>query len=145
MVETEAYIIRDYRAADGVEMLSRQACNDPDAEKWCAEAEGGGFSIIYEGELALCAGIIKERKGVGQAWALFPLDVGKYHIDPKIARDKLNELMIEHNFWRVFATVRCDFAAGVKYIEWVGFEREGRMRCNEPDKSDSFLYAIIRD
>ena len=144
MVETELYVIRDYKAADGVEMLARQSCNDPDAEKWCKEAEQGGpaRSVIYEGELALCAGLIKEREGVAQAWALYPLDVGKYHIDPKIARDKLYELMAEHDFWRVFATVRCDFPAGAKYIEWLGFEREGRLKCNEPDRSDSYLYAI---
>ncbi|KKN77570.1 hypothetical protein LCGC14_0358450 [marine sediment metagenome] len=136
------YEIRDYVAADGVEMLAQYPGDHTEDEKWCAEAEG--FSVIYEGKLALCAGIIKERKGVGQAWSLYPPDVGKYHIDPKIARDKLRELMIEHDFWRVFATVRCDFPAGAKYIEWLGFKREGRLKQNEPDKTDSFLYAIVR-
>ena len=144
MVETELYEIIDYKVEHGVEMLSRFPGDHTEDEKWCAEAEGIGFTIVYEGELALCAGLIKEREGVAQAWALYPLDVGKYHIDPKIARDKLNELMAEHNFWRVFATVRCDFPAGAKYIEWLGFKLEGRMKQNEPDRTDSFLYAKVR-
>lgn len=140
------YEIRPYVAADGVAMLSRYPGDHTEDEKWCAEAAQGGpaRSVFYEGKLILCIGIIKERKGVGQAWALYPLDVGKYHIDPKIAKDKLKEWMVEHDFWRIFATVRCDFPAGVSYIEWLGFKREGRMEQNEPDRSDSFLYAITK-
>jgi len=137
-------VIRPYKAKDGVKMLTEQglAAN----EEWCAEAEQEGlaFSVIFEGKMILCVGIVKEREGIGQAWALYPPDVGKYHIDPRIAKDRLKELMIEYGFWRVFATVRTDFPAGVKYIEWLGFQREGLMRKNEPDKSDSFLYAITR-
>lgn len=141
------FTIRPYRVADGMEMLARQPGEQsPDAEKWCAEAGQGGpaRSVFYKDKLILCIGIIKEREGIGQAWALYPPNVGKHHIDPRIARDKLKEWMTEHNLWRVYATVRCDFPAGVTYIEWLGFKREGRMEKNEPDKMDSFLYAIVR-
>ena len=131
------FSIRPYEEADGVKMLADQGIAD---EGFCAEAEG--FSVVLGGKVILCAGLIKEREGVGQAWALYPLDVGKYHIDPKIARDKLHELMAEKGLWRVFATVRCDFPRGADYLRWMGFKREGRLEKNEPDKTDSFLYAI---
>ena len=140
----DEFTIRPYKASDGEVMLSRYG-NFPDAAVWCAEAEGIGFTVVCKDKVILCAGLIKEREGVAQGWALYPPDVGKYHIDPKIARDKLKELMVEHNFWRVQATVRCDFPAASTYIEWLGFKREGRMEQNEPDRSDSFLYAIIRN
>ena len=141
--------IRPYKAADGIAMLAGLPGGlkgYPDVDKWCKEAEQEGlaFTIIYEGKMILCAGIVKEREGVGLAWALYPLDVGNYHIDPRIAKDKLNELIKEHNFWRVAATVRCDFPAGASYLRYLGFEREGRMKKHEPDRSDSFLYAIVR-
>lgn len=139
--------IRPYEAADGVEMLSRLPGGlkgYPDAEKSCREAEQDGlaFTIFYEDKMVACAGIVKEREGVGLAWALYPLDIGTYHIDPRIAKDKLRELMAKYNFWRVAATVRVDFPAGASYLRYMGFKREARMKKNEPDKTDSFLYAI---
>ncbi len=142
--------IRNYKAADGVAMLERQPGGlkgYPDAEKWCKEAEQDGlaFTVVYEGKMVLCAGIVREREGVGLAWALYPTDVGNYHIDPRIAKDRLRGLMVEHNFRRVQATVRADFPAGAGYLRYLGFKREGRMEQNEPDGTDSFLYAIVRD
>lgn len=118
----------------------------PDAEKWCKEAEedGKGFTVIYESKMVACAGIITIMKGVGLAWALYPLDIGNYHIDPRIAKDKLKEIMIKHNFRRVQATVRADFPAGKSYLRYMGFKREGTMKKYEPDGTDSFLYAITR-
>lgn len=137
--------LKPYKAADGVEILTRLNGLDASAEEWCAEAEGeAAYSVYYEGELIACAGIIKEREGVGLAWALYPPDIGGFHIDPKIARNKLNELMKKHNFWRVHATVRADFPSGEKYLIYMGFRWEGLMRKNEPDKTDSLLYAIVR-
>ena len=126
-----------------MELLSQQGEVGPDTEKWCAEVKG--FSVILDGKLVCCAGVIKQREGVGLAWALYPADIGKYHIDPRMARDILNGLIEENGYWRVEATVRCDFPAGISYLRWMGFEQEGRLRCHEPDRTDSFLYAIIRD
>ena len=142
-------LIRDYTAADGMEMLAKleQGIEEfPEAESWCKESvrDGMAFAVIYEGELVACAGIIKEKAGVGVAWALYPLDIGKHHIDPRIARDRLNGLMDTYGLWRVWATVRVDFPAGASYLAWLGFKREGRMLKNEPDKTDSYLYAIVR-
>lgn len=140
--------IRPYVTSDGMEMLSNlpsvKGC--PDTEKWCREAEqeGRAFTAIYKDKILACAGIIKQREGVGLAWALYPPDIGNYRIDPRMAKDKLKELMEKHGFWRVEATVRCDFPAGESYLRYMGFKWEGRMKQNEPDKTDSFLYAIVR-
>ena len=139
--------IRPYKAEDGMKMLANLLGGlKEDSEKQCkeAEAEGLAFTVLYKGKIVACAGIIKQRKGVGLAWALYPPDIGKYHIDPRITKDRLRELMEEHNFWRVESTVRADFPAGQSYLRYMGFEREGYMRKNEPDKTDSILYAIVR-
>lgn len=139
----DEYRIRDYVAADGVDVLSRIPGYRSDDLVWCKEAENGvARTLVYDGEIAACAGIILERPGIGQAWTLYPEDVGKYHIDPKIVKSAMLELMVENGLWRVFSTIRCDFPAAVKYIEWLGFKYEGRMVKNEPDQTDSFLYAL---
>ena len=143
--------IRLYKAADGMEMLGNLSGGlkgYPDAEKWCKEAEedGKAFTVIYEGKMVACAGIITIMNGVGQAWALYPLDIGSYHIDPRIAKDKLNELITKYKFRRVQATCRIDFPAGQSYLRYMGFKCEtpDGMKKYEPDGTDSFLYAIVR-
>lgn len=139
--------IRSYKAEDGMEMLANLLGGlKEDSEKQCrdAETEGLAFTILYEGQIVACVGIIKEREGVGLAWALYPPDIGKYPIDPRIAKNKLKELMEKHNFWRVEATARADFPAGARYLRYMGFEREGLMKKAEPDKTDSILFAITR-
>ena len=142
-------IIRPYKASDGMEMLANLPGGlkgYPDADKWCKEAEQDelAFTVIYKGKMVACAGIAQQREGVGLAWALYPLDIGRYHIDPQITRDRMKEIMDKKGLWRVEATVRCDFPAGASYLRYMGFKREGRMEQNEPDRTDSFLYAITK-
>ena len=140
--------IEDYKAIDGIEVFMKLFPNGsedfPDLEEWAKVAEGKAFTIFFEGKALACAGVIKQRKGVGLAWALYPPDIGDYHIDPRIAKDKLHEIIDQSGLWRVEATVRVDFPAGASYLRYMGFEQEGRMRQNEPDKSDSYLYSIVR-
>lgn len=116
----------------------------PDVDKWCKEAEQDGlaFTVIYEGKMIACAGIAKQRKGIGLAWALYPSNIGSYHFDPRIAKNKLKELMDKNGFWRVEATVRADFPTGESYLRYMGFQRNGRLPQNEPDRTDSILYGI---
>jgi len=138
---------RSYKAADGIEMLSRLPNGlIGDYEKSCRDAEQDGlaYTIFVDDKMVACVGIIKQRKGIGLAWALYPPDIGNYRIDPRIAKDKLKELMEKHNLWRVEATVRADFPAGQSYLRYMGFEKEGLMKKNEPDQTDSILYAIVR-
>ena len=139
---------RPYKAEDGIALLETMPGGlkgYPDAEKWCKEAEEDGmaFTVLLGDKVVCSAGIIKEREGVGNAWALYPPDIGSYHIDPRIVKDKMKELMAKNNIWRLGATARADFPAAHSYLRYLGFEKEGVMRCNEPDKTDSILYSIV--
>lgn len=142
-------ILRPYEAADGIEMLRRLPGGlkgYPDADKWSKEVERPdmAFTCIYDGVVVACAGVSQQREGVGEAWLLCPLDIGKYHIDPRMARDKLDYIMAKYGLWRVEATARADFPAAASYLRWLGFKKEGRMIKNEPDKTDSLLFGITR-
>lgn len=140
-------ISRPFKAEDGVKMLASIPNGlQADSEERCREAEqeGMAFTIFVKGEMVACAGIIKQREGVGLGWALYPSNIGEFHINPRITRDKLKELMDKHGLWRIEATARADFLAGQSYLRYMGFEREGLMKKAEPDKTDSILYAIVR-
>ncbi len=134
--------IKPYKAEHGVEMLKRVKVDFPDAEKWCKDAEeqGRAFSV-FNGELVCCAGISHKTETIGIAWALYPPNIGTYHINPRLAKDKIGELMKKFNYRRIEATVREDFSAGHSYMRYLGFKIEGLMICSEPDYTNAFLYA----
>ncbi len=134
--------IKPYKAKHGLEMLRRVKVDFLEAEKFCKDAEESGRAFsIFNGELVCCAGISHKMDGIGIAWALYPLNIGSYHIDPRIARDKIGELMKRFNYRRIEATVREDFQVGHSYMRYLGFKVEGLMKCYEPDGTDAFLYA----
>lgn len=149
MVEiiTEELLLRPYKAEDGIELYMKLGTKEnlSDIRKWSEEVEGSiaAYTVVYEGRIVACVGIIKMLEGVGQAWAIYPPDIGTYHIDPQITKIKLKELMIEHNLRRVQATARVDYPAASSYLRYLGFKREGIMKKYEPD-GDAFLYAITR-
>jgi RimJ/RimL family protein N-acetyltransferase len=57
---------------------------------------------------------------------------------------KFEELLEDNNILRAEANIRPDFDAAIKMVEFLGFEREGLMKCQLPDGGDAFLYAKIR-
>ena len=143
--------LRPYKPSDGIQMLSylpAEYSDSPDVEEWCEEGneEGKAFTICRGVEIIACVGIKTVIEGVGLAWALYPPNIGDYHIDPRIVRDRLNEMMVKHNYRRVQCTVRADFPAGESYLRWLGFKCEtpDGMKKYEPDGTDSILFAIVR-
>lgn len=144
--------LRQFRAEDALGLLDSpnekglRQVNRKDALKWARlnESEGPGFTAVYDGKIAACAGIRIYWPGVGEAWALYSEDIGYYHIDPKIARDMIYNLMTEYKLRRVQTTPRADWDKGIKYVEWLGFKREGLMRGYYPDGTDCYMYAIVR-
>ena len=141
---TETEVV-PYRAEDGLEMLRQVDVDFPDAEEWCRDAEGEGraWSIVYKGIMVCCAGVLHKTDGIGLAWALYPPGIGKYHIDPNIAKDCIAEAAKRFNYRRIEATVREDFPIGHSYIRWLGFQVEGLLRCYEPDGTNAFMYSRI--
>ncbi len=66
--------------------------------------------------------MLHKTDGIGLAWALYPPGIGKYHIDPNIAKDCIAEAAKRFNYRRIEATVREDFPIGHSYIRWLGFK-----------------------
>jgi len=150
MVEiiTEELTLQDYKAADGIGLYMELGTKEnlSDIRKWAEEVEQGIVSctVVYKGQIIACVGITMMLEGVGQLWAIYPPNIGSYHIDPRITKDKIKELMTKHNLRRVQATARADFPAASSYLRYLGLKREGLMEKYEPDETDAYLYAITR-
>lgn len=105
------------------------------------EASGEAFSGIHNGMVVGCAGVVTIWENRAYIWALLSPESGRHFVQiHKAVRDKLATL--PHH--RIEAAVDTNFAAGIRWIEMLGFEREGMMRKYTPNGMDSYLYARVK-
>ncbi len=138
--------LRDYKAADGLEMLKRlgQDVITAESEQACRDCQGKdrAYSTFYDGELIVCSGVIHKTSYVGIAWMMPDTDPEKLRlIDPQVCRKTMLEIRERFGYRRLEATVRADFAVGHSYMKYLGFKVEGLMIACEPDGTNSFMYA----
>jgi RimJ/RimL family protein N-acetyltransferase len=106
------------------------------------------YTAIFESEIVAVFGIHMRWKGYCLCWLMLTDACRKKGIYGLIAlsaiQDKFEELLEENNIIRAEANVRPDFGAAIKMVEYLGFKREGLMKCQLPDGGDAYLYAKIR-
>jgi len=119
----------------------------PDLEKRgrLYSENGPAYSAVINGKIWGCAGVILLWPGVGEAWAISILNAPQtfpifFH---KAVIQMLNRIIKLHELHRVQAAVRCDWEQAQKWIERIGFEREGLMRQYLPDHADCWRYAKV--
>ena len=107
---------------------------------------GQAFSLLTNGHLIASGGVYPIWSGFGEAWFLSS-GMGAKHKRPVIVQLKkhIDALSKEHEYHRLQATARKDWKVAQRFLEFLGFEREGLMRNYGPDNSDHFLYARIID
>ncbi|MBN1625499.1 MAG: hypothetical protein JW944_03155 [Deltaproteobacteria bacterium] len=102
------------------------------------------FSLIHDGEIIAIGGIYELWPGVGEAFSIMSDTAFKY---PKslYCHFKLNfGFGISHKkYTRIQSMVKVGFDAGVRFIERLGFEREGVMEKWGPDGCDYYIYKRI--
>jgi RimJ/RimL family protein N-acetyltransferase len=108
-------------------------------------AYGPAFSGKLDGKIIGCGGVRILWSGVGEAWALFSKDITgcpkeAYYYIHKF----LHKIIRDWRLHRVQAHVRTDVPVAVRYLENLGFEKEGLMSKFDTDKRDHFLYALVR-
>ena len=106
-----------------------------------ADDNSPGYSGFVDDEYAFSAGIV-ESLGVGTVWVLTTPLVEKYPLwFSKAVRNMLNAGTDLYKLERVQATVLKENKKAIKWIEFLGFEREGLMR--KYVGGDHYLYARI--
>ncbi len=124
--------------------------------EWAARylKEGPAIAAIEtdDGRVLGCGGVRLLWSGTGEAWILLSLDAIAKSTQEQfshyrksaytIAGDLLNDIC--GDLTRIQAHVRADDEIGIRFVERLGFVREGLMRKFGPDGSDHYLYAIVR-
>jgi len=105
----------------------------------------GSVTAMEDGKPLFCAILKMLWTGVAELGALLSVDFPARKIAAcRAARDVLGGMIKTNNLHRVHTTVRCDFQAGQRFAEWLGFKAEGIARQYTHDGMDSIYYAIIR-
>jgi len=107
---------------------------------------GHSVSVVRNGHLLGAGGIVPIWDGLGEAWVL-PSAAVKNHKKTfvRLIRENMERLSDELAFRRVQATARADAPKALRFLEFLGFEREGLLRAYGPDGSDHILFAKIRE
>ena len=101
------------------------------------------FTALADGEIFGFAGISLTTPGRGEAWGLFPNVQKKKFFVARQVKKGIEDLMARHNLTRVSAAARCDWPTAQRFLEHLGFRKEGLMRKFETDDADSYLYARV--
>lgn len=105
------------------------------------------YTVIYESAIVAVGGLQVKWEGVGLLWLILTADSKKRGFHGLFAleaiKEKMDYLIEKNDLWRAEAYVRTDFPQAIKMIEFFGFEREGLMRKQCPDKTDAYLYAKV--
>jgi len=103
---------------------------------------GPCFSALEGDEILACSGIVKQWDNRAIAWALISGNAGNQFVRIHKA---VKRFLDSTEFNRVEAYVDANFDAGHRWIQMLGFSREGYMREFMPDGHDAVLYARLKN
>ena len=117
----------------------RTALQTPGYGEALAQA-GPAFTVTKGDDVMACVGTIPQWPGNARAWAIISQNAGSCMLAMTRA---IRTWLRFHNEGRVDCAVDCDFAEAVRWVELLGFKREGTMRAYTPERRDCFLYAQV--
>jgi hypothetical protein len=118
---------------------------DDQAVQFAHDAAGNGpcTTGMFDGKPVSCGGFETIRRGFAEIWMINVSDIGRYHIDPRAAKQWIYDEIARLKFWRVQTPLRTGYRAGELYVKWLGFRFEARLECYHVDGSDALMYTII--
>jgi len=88
-------------------------------------AEHPSYTLIIDGEIIMCLGVILTDENIGDAWTLMADDFCKYPIAVfKTCRNILEKIVLEHDLKRVQTFIDAKTPNGDPFIERLGFKEE---------------------
>ncbi len=106
------------------------------------EDVGGGMACVDDdGSVIAIAGIMTQWRGVGLAWAWLSKDWRRH---ARAITEKMVEMLDSSDFHRIEVAVRCDFDAGHRWVDRLGFHVETPCaKAWGPDKADYTIHVRL--
>lgn len=108
------------------------------------ERKDRAFTLMDNGHLVVSGGIYPIWDGMAEAWLIPSDEMPRYKLKMiKILREHIDLITAEDGLRRLQATVRADYPVALRFIEFMGFKKEGLMKNFGPDGTDHFMYARV--
>lgn len=117
-----------------------------DWQKWAVDSslQGPAWTMMEGEQIVACCGVRILWEGVGEAWLIFSPAVEGHTIEAtKIIKKYLRRVIDDTKLNRVQAFCATANPKAARYLEVLGFEREGVMRKLGRDGADQYIYAIV--
>ena len=148
---TDNYKIVPYQTQHGDEMIEfglNDKLMDIDAsfkENRIDFAMAGLAFTLLDNNVPICSGgIIPTWLGNAQGWVISSKRIFRNKIKAsRLIKERTDLLCANNKIWRLQTAVKADFKIGIRFAEFLGFNKEGLMVGYGPDKTDYYLMARI--
>ena len=148
---TDNFKVVPYETQHGDEMIEfglNDTLMDGDATFKENRIDFAGAGLAYtllDDNVPICSGgIIPTWLGNAQGWAISSKRIFKNKIRAaRLIRERTDLLCANNKIWRLQTAVKADFKIGIRFAEFLGFNKEGLMVGYGPDKTDYYLMARI--
>src|SRR5512135_915288 len=107
---------------------------------------GIGLAMVEGDKFMGCGGVIQKWPGVGELWLNVTEEMRKRPlILVRIVKDMVARMQMHGHYHRLQMQVAVDDERNIEFAKFLGFELEGIMRRNGPDRKDHALFAKIYD
>ena len=105
---------------------------------------GLAFTLL-DNNVPICSGgIIPTWLGNAQGWVISSKRIFRNKVKAsRLIKERTDLLCANNKIWRLQTAVKADFKIGIRFAEFLGFNKEGLMRGYGPDKTDYYLMARI--
>ena len=148
---TDNYRIVPYNTQHGDEMIEfglNDKLMDIDAsfkENRIDFAMAGLAFTLLDNNVPICSGgIVPTWLGNAQGWVISSKRIFRNKIKAaRLIKQRTDLLCANNKIWRLQTAVKADFKIGIRFAEFLGFNKEGLMIGYGPDKTDYYLMARI--
>ena len=148
---TDNYKIVPYQTQHGDEMIEfglNDKLMDYDAsfkENRIDFAMAGLAFTLLDNNVPICSGgIIPTWLGNAQGWVISSKRIFRNKVKAsRLIKERTDLLCANNKIWRLQTAVKADFKIGIRFAEFLGFNKEGLMVGYGPDKTDYYLMARI--
>jgi len=148
---TDNFKIVSYKREHGDEMIEfglNDKLMDIDAsfkENRIDFAMAGLAFTLLDNNVPICSGgIIPTWLGNAQGWVISSKRIFRNKVKAsRLIKERTDLLCANNKIWRLQTAVKADFKIGIRFAEFLGFNKEGLMVGYGPDKTDYYLMARI--
>ena len=148
---TDNFKVVPYETQHGDEMIEfglNDTLMDGDATFKENRIDFAGAGLAYtllDNNVPICSGgIIPTWMGNAQGWVISSKRIFANKIKAsRLIKERTDLLCANNKIWRLQTAVKADFKIGIRFAEFLGFNKEGLMVGYGPDKTDYYLMARI--